>query len=122
MSLASYHCSTPGSGLLAGRRWCTGRRGRGCLPAAAVTLEYTRRRELAQFVADHVFGHEQLHELPAVVNLKRLTDKFRHNRAIAGPGAQRLALVELLLLFNFFQQSQVYIWTFFDRPAHRFFP
>src|SRR5436305_9921107 len=78
MSLASYHCSTPGRVLL-------GRLGL----AAAVTAEDAGRGEFAQLVADHVFRHEQLHELLAVVDLKGVADEIRHDHAVPGPGLER---------------------------------
>src|SRR5579883_588063 len=65
--------------------------------AAAVTLEGPRRGEFAQFVADHVFGHVQPHELPAVVNQERHPDELGDDRAVAGPGLERLALAEALV-------------------------
>src|SRR5262245_35195480 len=119
MSLASYPCSTPGHVLLGGRRSTTrtGRRGRGRLLAARVALEDPRRRELAELVADHVLGHEQLHELPAVVNLKRLSHELRHDRAVARPGADRLAAARRELL-DLGQQPHIDIWAFFQRSTH----
>src|SRR5258706_11432561 len=79
MSLASYHCSTPGYLLL----WCTtaGRRRRGCRrlrSAARMALEHAGRGEFAQLVSHHVFGHEQLHEVLAVVNHERMADEVGH--------------------------------------------
>src|SRR5207248_2938271 len=100
MSLASYHCSTPGS--LLGCR--PGRRG---LLAAAVALEDPCRRELAQLVADHVLGHIQPHELPAVVDHEGLTNELRDDRAVARPGLHRLAAPGALLPFYLGQQARI---------------
>src|SRR5438270_12871329 len=104
MSLASYHCSTPGSAhgftvralpdinhsidflhSISFRR-------RGCLRlAAAVAAEHPCRREFAKLVADHVLRHEQFRELAAVVNKKSVADKIGHHGAIARPGFERFA-------------------------------
>src|SRR5262245_9435563 len=126
MSLASYHCSTPGSVsspcLGGGRRTactrgCCGRGG-GCLPAAAVPLENPRRRELAQFVADHVFRHVQPHELPAVMDHKRLTNELRHDRAVPRPGLERLAADAAMLTLHFGEQALINVRALFQRSAH----
>src|SRR5437660_10332608 len=78
MSLASYHCSTPG-------RVSLGRLGL----AAAVAAEDAGRRKLAELVTDHVFRHEQLHELLAVVDLKGVADEIRHDHAVPRPSLER---------------------------------
>src|SRR5262245_5275803 len=134
MSLASYHCSTPGSVSekllkswtlealstcwLARRRRCRGG-GRCRLAARArMSAEHPRRRKFAQLVADHVLRHEQLDELPAVVNHERVPDKVRHDGAIARPRLERLATARTLLPLHFGQQPIAYIRTFFDRPTH----
>src|SRR5579884_1529441 len=112
MSLASYHCSTPGpitTALLGGRRLAL---------AAAVPLEDPRRRELAELVSDHVLGHVQPHELPAVVDQERLPDELRHDRAVAGPGLDRLAAAGALLPLHLAHQALVDVGPFFQRPAH----
>src|SRR5215210_2223322 len=56
--------------------------------AAAVASENSRRGKLAELVADHVFLHEHAVELVAVVNFKRMPDKFGDDGAGAGPGLQ----------------------------------
>src|SRR5206468_3570161 len=47
---------------------------------AGVATEHSRRRKLAELVADHVFLHEHLQELVPVVNLKRMAHKLRDDR------------------------------------------
>src|SRR5262245_14628396 len=122
MSLASYHCSTPGSTLTlasTGRRW-RGASCRGCCrlgTAAAMTLEHTRGGELAQLVADHIFSDEQLQEGLAVMNHERVADEIGHDRAIARPRFDRLAMPRLLL-FHFLQQTQIDVRTFLQRSTH----
>src|SRR5207302_1756035 len=109
MSLASYHCSTPGPVnhraidlLRGGRRGrCgtgSGRSSSGFGAGAAMTLERPRRCEFAELMPHHVLGHEKLHELTAIMNEESVTDKVRHNRAIARPGFDRLAMAALLPL------------------------
>src|SRR3954468_10860054 len=102
MSLASYHCSTPGSLSLR-------------LPlAAAVAAEHARRRELAELVADHVFRDEQLGELPAVVDQEGVADELGNDGAIPRPGLDRLA-VSRALAFDLGQQPHVHMGSLLDR-------
>ena len=54
-----------------------------------MTTERPRRSKLAQFVADHVFGNQQRHMLPSVVNRDRQTYKFRRNDRPPGPRFDR---------------------------------
>src|SRR5436190_14077509 len=106
MSLASYHCSTPGYCFLLScrRRSCC----RGSLGASArMSLEETRRSELAELVADHVFGHEQLHEVLAVVHHEGVPDEVGDDGAIPRPRLDRLTAAGALLLFDFRQQALV---------------
>src|ERR1700730_4387478 len=84
MSLASYHCSTPGLVSLLG---CGSRR---LGLAAAMAAKNTRRRKLTQFMSHHVFRDEQLDELLAVVNLEGVADEIRHDHAVARPRLERL--------------------------------
>src|SRR5579864_9261358 len=55
------------------------------LSFTAVSAERPRGGELAQFVADHVFGHEHLRMHLAVVHHKRVADELGHDRASTGP-------------------------------------
>jgi hypothetical protein len=48
-----------------------------------VTGEGTRGRELAELVADHVFGHEHGQELVPVVDTEREADELRQDRRAA---------------------------------------
>src|SRR6185503_12770279 len=65
--------------------------------AAAVAAEQAGRRELAELVPDHVLGHEQLDEGPAVVDHERVADELRHDRAVARPRLDRLTVPRRLL-------------------------
>src|SRR5437868_234427 len=49
------------------------------LAVAGVTLEGARRRELAQFVADHLLGHEHGDVLAAIVDGDRVADHLRED-------------------------------------------
>ena len=64
--------------------------GRFLLGLAAVAAEAPRRGELAQPMADHVFGHEHLQVHLAVVDHERVADELGNDRAGPGPGVDRL--------------------------------
>src|SRR5216684_6427554 len=115
MSLASYHCSTPGSVPLFGGR------SSGFRLAAAMAFERPRQRELSELVPHHILGHKHLDEQPAVVNQERVADKIRHNGTIARPGLDRLAMAGLLPL-HLVQQAKIYVRPFFDGTTHRKLP
>src|SRR5437870_2599461 len=115
MSLASYHCSTPGSFLLlrgGGSRCRLGL-------AAAMAAEHARWGKLAELVANHVFRHKALRELPAVVDQEREADHLRDDRGVAGPRLNWLA-VSGVLAFHLGQQALVHIGAFFQRTTHCF--
>ena len=46
-----------------------------------VSTEVPRKGELAELVANHILGHEDVRKLTAVVNLERVSNELRHNRA-----------------------------------------
>src|SRR5262249_39285614 len=102
-SLASYHCSTPGSVLLL----------RSLTLPSTVPLEDPRRRELAELVADHVLRDEQLHELPPVVHQERMPDELRDDGAVARPGLDRLAVPGGLAL-DLGQQARIDVRSFLE--------
>src|SRR5438046_2008236 len=115
MSLASYHCSTPGYLLL-----LRGGGGRGRLGlAATMAAEHARGGKLAELVADHVFRHEALCEPPAVVDQKREADHLRDDRGVAGPSLDWLA-VSGVLAFHLGQQALVHMRAFFQGTTHCF--
>ena len=86
---------------------------RGFSLAAAVSPESPGGSELAQFVPHHVFRHEQLDELAAIVDQERLPDKIGNNGAIARPGFQWFLVAFALLLIHFRQQALVHVWSLF---------
>src|SRR5437870_1608058 len=107
MSLASYHCSTPGSVFLLGRRR---------LPlAAAVPAEHPCGSKFTELVADHVLGHEQLGELPTVVDHERMANEVRHDGTIAGPRFDRVAVRSGRLAFHLVQQAQIDVRSLLQR-------
>src|SRR5262245_41574129 len=118
MSLASYHCSTPGP--LTPLLRC--RRGRRLSLAAGVAAEQAGRGELAELVAHHVLGHVQLDELVAVVDLEVGPDELRHDGAVARPGAQRSAVASLLGLLHLGQQPLIDVRSLLQRTTHTSFP
>src|SRR5437899_2039908 len=98
---------------LSGRRRRAG--GRGLLLTARVALEGPRRRELAELVADHVLGHEQPHVLLAVMDQEGRADELGDDRAVAGPGLDRLADADPLDLR---EQPNVDVRAFFQGTTH----
>src|SRR5262249_14016322 len=92
--------------------------GGGSLAPAAVTLEHTGRREFAQLVPDHFFGHKQFHEHPSVVDFKRRTHEIRHDGAVARPRAERTVVVGPLLFLDLGQQSKIDVRAFLQRTTH----
>src|ERR1043166_1611382 len=125
MSLASYHCSTPGSfNLILVFRMPIGkatlcRRCPGCCRrllrlAARVPLEHAGRREFAELVADHILGDEHLGELPAVVYQEGEADEIGHDRAIACPGLDRFAAPGALLALDLDEHLGVHVGAFLE--------
>src|SRR6476661_7808255 len=111
MSLASYHCSTPGSVSLSG-----------CFSlAAAVSLEGAGRRELSELVPHHVLCHVQLDKHPAVVDGKRRTHKVGDDGTVARPGLDRVARAAAPGPLDLGKQPFVHVGTTFlnlARPTH----
>src|SRR5258708_309125 len=138
MSLASYHCSTPGSGLfqivdcrfrkpslhLCKSAICN-RKSEILLRcfslAATVSAEHAGRRELTELVADHVLRDEALDELAAIVDQERVADELGHHGAVARPGFDRLA-VPGVLAFHLCQQPRGHVRPFFQRTTPGFSP
>src|SRR4051812_25112061 len=86
----------------------------------AVTSKNSRRRKLAELVADHVFLNEHLQELVPVVNLKRVAHKFRDDRAGPGPGLNGLLGLVVVQARDLFVKLLVDVRTFFCTAAHVF--
>jgi hypothetical protein len=78
-----------------------------------MAAESSGRCELAKLVSNHVFRHEKLRELPAIVDKERMSYEVRDDGAIPRPSFDRLAMAGLLL-FNLCQQPHIDVGTFFD--------
>ena len=65
-----------------------------------MTIVGPGRRELAQFVTDHIFRHKHFDVSLAVVNQKRGADELGHNRARSSPGLDRFLAPRLDLLLG----------------------
>src|SRR5262249_31114409 len=107
MSLASYHCSTPG--------WVSFRFG---FPAA-MTFEDTRRRKFTELMANHIFGHVKAKKALAVVDEEGRPNEFGDDGAIARPRFDRFPIARALIAFDFGNQALIHVRPFFERPAHR---
>src|SRR2546428_622556 len=86
---------------------------------SAMLLEDSRRRELAQTVADHVFGHEHRIEHLSVVHVERKSDEIRRDHRATRPGLDRRFGLRLFRLEDLVHQMIVNKRTFFDRASHR---
>ena len=65
-----------------------------------MAAERARRGELAQTMANHVLGNEQLDEVFSVMNHKGVIHEFGNNRAGSPPCAEGLMLARMLLLHD----------------------
>src|SRR5579875_3425999 len=106
MSLASYHCSTPGSISF------------GFGFTAAVSFENPRRSKFSQFMPYHVFGHVKADKVFAVVNEESRADEFGNDSTITRPCFDRFPAAGTLVAFDFSQQTFVNVRPFFERPTH----
>lgn len=77
-----------------------------------MAAEDSREGEFAELMTDHFFGHEDLQKRLAVVDEEGVVDKFRENRASAGPGLDRLFLAFSIQLFNLLEKLGVDVRTF----------
>src|SRR3546814_4616492 len=77
------------------------------LLVGGVAGEVTRRRELTQLHADHVFVDRHRHELAAVVDAERQADEIRQDRRTARPGLDRRPRAGFLRDLRLLQQMQV---------------
>src|SRR5690242_419732 len=74
---------------------------------AGVAIKGPGRRELAEFVADHVFGHQHRDEFVAVIDAKGQPDELREDRRAPRPGPDHLVASRAARLFRLFQQIAV---------------
>ena len=85
---------------------------------AAVAAEGPGRGELAELVADHVLGHVQLDEVPAVVDGEVLADELGHDRAGPRPGLDRLAAAGGVGPVHLLEQPLDDVRAFLERTSH----
>src|SRR5690606_5371994 len=74
--------------------------------------------ELAEFVADHVFVHEDRDMLTTVMHSDGQTDHLRQNDGATRPGFNRLAIVLFHRHFDLLQEVKIDKRTFFQRTRH----
>ena len=82
--------------------------------------ESTRKRELSEFMADHVFGHKHILKRSTIVYLESVPHKLGHNRARTGPGFDRHAPATLSLSLYLSVELFVDVWSFFQTSTHGF--
>ena len=86
-----------------------------------VTLEGPGQCKLTQLMPHHFFADKHFDMLSSIVNHKRVSDEFRHNRASARPGLNRLLRIVRNCFLNFFEELDVDVRTLFLRSAHNWF-
>src|SRR5436190_18491786 len=88
------------------------------LAVAGVAAEHPRRRELAEFVADHLLADEDGHVLAAVVDRDRVPDHLREDRRRPRPGADHLLAAGLVHPGDAAHQPLLDERALFARPRH----
>ena len=78
-----------------------------------VFLKDTRRRKLAELVADHILGHEHGDKRLAVVHQKRVADKIRRHHRLARPRFHRLLRGRRIHLVDFLEKMRFDEGSFF---------
>src|SRR5262249_4969697 len=76
------------------------------------------RRELTEFVADHVLGHQHRDEFLAVVDAEGQSDELREDGRPARPGADHLVAPGTAHLLRLLQEVAVDKRTFPYRASH----
>jgi len=84
------------------------------LGLAAVAAEASRRGELAEPVADHVFGDEHFQMGLTVVDHERVADELGNDRAGSRPRGDRVFDSRLVLPLDLRVQLRVDVRTFFE--------
>src|SRR5579862_4410439 len=87
-----------------------------------MAVEGAGRRELAEFVADHVLGHQDRDEFVAVVDAEGQPDELREDRRAPRPGADHLVAARAARLLRLLQQIAVDERAFPYRACHAFSP
>src|SRR5262249_55141573 len=84
----------------------------------AMPAEDARRRKLTQLVADHIFGHEYLDELVAVVNFKIPPHKLRPDRTPPRPALVVSVRISLRRPLPLLVQFRTHDRPFFQTASH----
>src|SRR3954453_20402351 len=92
------------------------------LAAPRVPTEVPRGRELAQFVADHVFGAVDRHVAPAVVDADRVPHELGEDRAVPRPGLQDFFAAVHVEKLHLTQQLRIDVPALLCRSTHYFLP
>src|SRR4051794_94172 len=106
------------------------RRSAACLPISAssrllvagMAVEGAGRRELAEFVADHVLGHQHRDEFVAVIDPERQPDELREDRRAPRPRPDNLVAPRTTRLFRLLQHIAVDERAFPNRGCHALSP
>src|SRR5579864_4054443 len=89
---------------------------------AGMPVEGPGRRKLAEFVADHVLGHQHRDEFVAVVDAEGQPDELREDRRAPRPRADHLVAPGAARLLRLLQQIAVDERAFPYRACHAFSP
>src|ERR1700754_4380115 len=87
-----------------------------------MAVERARRRELAEFVPDHLLGHLHRNVLVAVVDAEQQSDELRQDRRAAAPDPDHLVAVRCARGFRLLEQIAVDERTFPNRTRHDAWP
>src|SRR6266478_4852684 len=86
----------------------------------SVALKRARRRELAKFVSNHLFGDVHRNKFSAVVHGNRVADHVGKNRRTARPRLDDFLFVARVHSLHLYTQVVIDERTFFKRACHRF--
>ena len=86
--------------------------------AGGMAVEVAGRRELAEFVPDHVLGHQHRQELVAVVDAEGQADELRQDGRAARPDLDDLVAARPARLLRLLQQVAVDERTLPNRTCH----
>src|SRR4051812_20643997 len=89
---------------------------------AGMAVEGAGRRELAEFVADHVLGHQHRDEFVAVVDAESQPDELREDGRPARPRPDHLVAARGARLLGLLQEIAVDEWAFPYRACHALSP
>src|SRR4051812_15172490 len=85
---------------------------------AGVAVECPGRRELAEFVPDHVLGHQHRNEFVAVIDAEGQPDELREDRRAPRPCPDHLVAPRAARLLRLLQQIAVDERAFPYRACH----